>query len=119
MAAPNLRDPATVIGKTFGYAVTGTLAQVLANGSNSGKILKINTIRAANVDGAAAFDVDLTFLRGGTHTYLAKTISIPADATVLLVSRDELIYLEEGDALHAKASTAAKVDLTVSYEDIS
>jgi hypothetical protein len=119
MAAPNLRDPDTVTGKTAGYAVTTSLATTLSNAADSGKVLKVNTVRAANIDGTAAFDVDLTFFRSSTDRHLARTIPVPADATVILVSKDESIYLEEGDALRARASAADAIELTISYEDIS
>jgi hypothetical protein len=51
MAAPNLKNPTTITGKTARYAVTASLASVLANGAASGKVFKINSIFCANVDG--------------------------------------------------------------------
>jgi hypothetical protein len=51
MTAPNLKSPTTITGKTARYAVTASLASVLANGAASGKVLKINSIFCANVDG--------------------------------------------------------------------
>jgi len=49
--------------------------------------------------------------------YLAKTVSVPADATLVLV--DTPIYLMEGDILKGGASAASDLDLFVSYEVIS
>lgn len=119
MAAPNLKSPTTITGKTARYAVTATLASALANSAASGKVFKINSVYCANVDGAAAADIDLTIYNGTTDTYLAKTIAVPADATQLLVTRDGYFYLEEGDSLRAKASAASDLELVIGYEEIS
>jgi hypothetical protein len=119
MAAPNLKAPTTITGKTDGYAVTTTLAAALTNSAASGKVLKINSVYCANVDGAAAADIDLSYYNGTTDFYLAKTISVPADATQMLVSREAYIYLEEGDSLRAKASVAGDLELVIGYEEIS
>jgi hypothetical protein len=92
MAAPNLKSPTTVTGKTVGYAVTTSLAAALSNAAASGKALKVVSVYCANVDGAAAADIDLTHYNGTTDYSLAKTIAVPADATQMLVTREAPIY---------------------------
>jgi len=119
VAAPNLKSPTTITGKTARYAVTATLASALANSAASGKAFKINSVYCANVDGAAAADIDLTIYNGTTDFYLAKTITVPADATQMLVTRDAYFYLEEGDSLRAKASVAGDLEIVIGYEEIS
>jgi len=119
MAAPNLKSPTTVTGKTDGYAVTDTLAAALSNSAGSGKALKVVSVYCANVDGTNAADIDLTYYNGTTDFYLAKTITVPADATQVLVTREAPIYLEEGDSLRAKASAASDLELVISYEEVS
>ena len=119
MTAPNLKTPTTITGKTVPYTCTATLASVLANGASSNKVLKVNTVRASNKDGTASYDVNLTLYRSSAHTYIAYIVPVPAGSSVTLVNRDEWVYLEEGDALYASASSASKIDLTISYEDIS
>ena len=119
MAAPNLSLPTVITGKTARYAVTATLANALANSAASSKVLKINSVYCANVDGTNSADIDLTVYNGSTDTYLAKTITVPADATQLLVTREGYLYLEEGDSLRAKASAADDLELVIGYEEIS
>ena len=119
MAAPNLRAPATVTGKTVPYAVTGTLASVLNNAAASGKLLKVNTVRCANIDGAVAASLDVTLYRSSTHTYLIKGVAIDAGKALIVSDKNEYIYLEEGDALYAKASAVGDLELTLNYEEIS
>lgn len=119
MAAPNLKSPITITAKTATYSATTTLASVLSNGASSGKAFRIHSIRAANVDGVSNYELDVSHYRGTTHTYLCKTSVVPADSTLIVLSREEVLYLEEGDALYAKANVNAKIDLLVSYEEIT
>jgi hypothetical protein len=119
MAAPNLKQPSLVTGETIGYAVGTTLADALVNPAASGKVLKINAVYCANVDGALPAKIDLLWRRSGVDTYLAKLMSVPAGATQVLVAREAYIYLKEGDSLRAKADAAGDLELTISYEDIS
>lgn len=119
MAAPNLKQPLIITGKTATYACTSSLAPALSNAAASGKVLKVNTIRAANIDLSSAFSVDITVYRSSAHTYIASAISVPVSSTLLVLSKEEYLYLEEDDVIYAKASASGKIDLTISYEEIS
>lgn len=119
MAAPNLKSPTTITGKTARYAVTTSLANALANSAASGKALKINSIFCANVDGTNAADISVTIYDGSTDRYLAKTVTVPADATQIISSKDTYFYLEEGDSIRAIASAASDLELVIGYEEIS
>jgi hypothetical protein len=50
--------------------------------------------------------------------YIAKTIAVPADATLVLLDKNSSIYLMEADVLKGGASAASDLDLFVSYEVI-
>jgi hypothetical protein len=119
MAAPNLKSPTTILGKAVGYAVTASMAAALSNSAASGKVLKINSVYCANVDGAAAADISLEHYNGTTGFKIASTIAVPADATQVLVTREAYIYLEEGHSLRAVASAASDLELVIGYEEIS
>ena len=119
MAAPNLKNPTTITGKTARYAVTASLANALANSAASGKVLKINSIFCANVDGTNAADISVSIYDGTTDYYIARTIAVPADATQIISSKETYFYLEEGDSLRATANAASGVVLIVGYEEIS
>jgi len=126
MANPNIVAVASIYGESVGYNLTATTTTTLMTVS-SGKLLKINRITVANVDGTNAADVSL-FVDGLTTAgadgitptgasatvYLAKTVSVPADATLVL--SDTPIYLMEGDILKGGASAASDLDLFISYE---
>jgi len=119
MAPPNLKSPATITGKTARYAVTTSLANVLVNSAASGKVLKINSIFCANVDGTNAADISVSIYNGTTDGYLAKTIVVPADATQIISTKDTYFYLEEGDSIRALASAAGDLELVIGYEEIA
>ncbi len=54
MAAPNLVSPSTINGKSVTVDLTTTSAtSILSNAASSGKVLKINSLYVANVDGTA------------------------------------------------------------------
>ena len=119
MTAPNLKSPTTITGKTARYAVTASLANALANSAASGKVLKINSIFCANVDGADAADISVSIYNGTTDFYLAKTIVVPADATQIISTKETYFYLEEGDSIRAIANAASDLELVIGYEEIS
>ena len=119
MTAPNLKSPTTITGKTARYAVTASLANALANSAASGKVLKINSIFCANVDGTNAADISVSIYDGTTDFYLAKTIAVPADATQIISTKDTYFYLEEGDSIRAVANAASDLELVIGYEEIS
>tara|TARA_R110000850_G_scaffold134049_1_gene255222 strand:+ start:53 stop:445 length:393 start_codon:yes stop_codon:yes gene_type:complete len=130
MANPNIVNVTDIKGGNFGWNLSATVNTVLMTVSGSGVIVKVNRLTVANVDGSAAADVSI-FIDGlGTSTidgvaptgadatvYLANTISVPADASLVLL--DTPIYLKEGDILKGGASAAGDLDLFISYEVIS
>jgi len=125
MANPNLINVSSVLGANAGFNLTDTATATLITVS-ADKLVKINRISCANVDGTNSADVDLfvdgmgTGTTGGATTgadatvYLAKTVTVPADTTLVLL--DTPIYLMEGDILKGGASAASDLDLFVSYE---
>ena len=119
MAAPNLKNPTTITCKTARYAVTGSLANALANSAASGKVFKINSIFCANVD-ANGNQADITVsIYNGTDYYLAKTLTVPGYATQIISSKDTYFYLEEGDSIRALASVVGDLELVIGYEEIT
>lgn len=118
MTAPNLVSPTTVTGKTALVSAGTTLVDVLSNASGSNKVLKINTIRAANVS-ASAVTVDVAIYRAGVIVcYLLKNGSVDAAKTLVINDKNEYIYLEENDYLRVKASASSSIDITINYEEI-
>ena len=120
MANPNIAELSTIQGKTAGQAVGTSAAAIVTNSSSSGKIFKINSLVISNVDGTNNADITATVYKNqSTEFHLAKTIAVPADATLVLVSKDTSIYLEENDSIRLTASAASDLEAVCSYEEIS
>ena len=127
MANPNIVSVTSIKGESLGYNLTATTTTTLLTVS-ADKIIKVNRITCANVDGTNAADLSLSVVKAnftpdgvanfdasGTF-FLAKTVSVPADATLVVL--DTPIYLMEGDVLKGGANAASDFDLFISYESI-
>lgn len=124
MAAPNIVNVSTITGKTAKVALTSTSQTTLvSNAASSNQVFKINMIQVANVDGASACDITVDVHSaasgGGTAYSLASTISVPADASLVVLDKNTALYLEENTSITATAGTASDLEVLVSYEEIS
>jgi hypothetical protein len=119
MAAPNIVNVTSIYGKTMGAALgTSANTDILTCGSN--KVLKINSIIVANVDGTNNADATVTFYdsSAAARYALAYTISVTADSSLVVVGKDNPIYLEESDQIEASASAASDLEIIISYEEL-
>ena len=123
MANPNIVSVASIYGKSvFDDDVATTASAIVTNAASSGKVFKINSLIIANIDGSSAADitVDIRNAAGAsTLVTLAKTVSVPADATLVVITKDSSIYLEEDMAIFLTASAAGDLSGTCSYDEIS
>lgn len=125
MTAPNIVNVTTITGLTTFITITGTATtSLISNGSTSNKVLKINSIIASNTDTASNYDVGLRIfdnqsIGSGSYVSIASSITVPAKSSLVLVSKDTSIYLEENRALGVIASAGNKIHVTCSYEEIS
>lgn len=97
-------------------AMAGSIT-VTGTASNSGKVLKVNALYVSNVDGTNNADLNVDLYRSSTAYHIAKTVNVPADATLDVISKS--IYLEEGDSLRLTASANSDLEAVCSYEIIS
>ena len=117
MAAPNIVDVTTIIGKTAVQIVGTSPSAIVTNSAASGKVLKANALYVSNVDGTDNAEVNIDIFRNSTAYHIAKTIVVPADATLDVLSKS--VYLEEGDSLRIKANATSDLEAVCSYEEIS
>tara|TARA_B100001778_G_scaffold86304_1_gene70065 strand:- start:137 stop:514 length:378 start_codon:yes stop_codon:yes gene_type:complete len=122
MAAPNIVNVTSIIGKTtFDTDVATSASATLTNSASSDKVLKVNTIIAANIDGSNDADITVYVSNASNTTalyHLAKTITVPADSSLVITSKDTSFYLEENRRIIALASAAGDISLMISYEEI-
>jgi len=124
MANPNIVNVAAIYGNTSTTALSTTSATaIVSNAASSGKVYKINSIVVANVDGTNAADITINLYSqddiGGTATAIASTISVPADATLIVTDKTTSFYLLEDKSIGAVAGTANDLVVTASWEEIS
>lgn len=131
MANPNITNVTAIYGTTTYLTPSVTTAVVLLpNAASSGKIFKINQIVAANVDGANAVNTTVSIYTngavaqgsapsGGTAFPIASTISVPANASLIVTDKTTAIYLQEGTSIVVTSGTASKITYSISYEEIS
>lgn len=117
MAAPNIVNVATITGKTAVQTVGTSATAIVTNSSGSNKVIKVNALYVSNVDGTSSADVDVDFFRSSVAYRIARTIAVPADATLDILSKP--IYLEEGDTLRLTASATSDIEAVCSFEEIS
>ena len=125
MANPNIVSVTSIYGGNAGWNLSNTLTATLLT-VDAEKLVKINRITCANVDGSSAADLNLyvdgmgsgasgvTTTGADATVYLAKTVAVPADTTLVIL--DTPIYLMEADVLKGGASANSDLDLFISYE---
>lgn len=119
MAAPNMVNMTSLYGKTAVQAVGTTATAIVTNTAGSNKVLKINSLVVSNIDGTNNAEVTVDLFRSSVAYRLASTIIVPADASLVVISKDAFIYLEEGDSLRLTANVAGDLEAVCSYEEIS
>ena len=133
MAAPNIVNVATITGVTTfhaGIAVTtggkGTagVTTVVSNAAASGKVLKINSLTAAAIGSTTGVTLQyfdhVNHTSAGSTVSLGTTISVPTFSTLVIISKDNSIYLEENTSLGIFAQpNTGSIDVVCSYEEIS
>lgn len=122
MAAPNIVSVSSIYGKTvFDADIAATKSAILTNAASSNKLLKVNSLIISNIDGTAGADITVTIENAAGNSVnatIAHTVTVPADATLVVISKDTSIYLEEDMSIHLLASAAGDLAATCSYDEI-
>tara|TARA_R110001632_G_scaffold228501_1_gene363717 strand:+ start:160 stop:534 length:375 start_codon:yes stop_codon:yes gene_type:complete len=124
MAAPNIVNITSMIGKTDTTSLTTTSAtNLLNNAASSGKVLRVILIRAVNTDGSNAANISVGLYSaaslGGAQTELIQSKTVAVNNNLDVVTKDTPLYLEEDTSLGATASAANDIKMIVTYEEIS
>lgn len=117
MAGPNIVSVSTLSAQTAVQQVSTTATAIVTNSASSGRVIKINALYVSNVDGTNNADINVAIQRNSTDYHIAKTVVVPADATLDVVSK--ALYLEEGDALRLTASANSDLEAVCSFEQLS
>jgi hypothetical protein len=135
MAAPNIVNVTTITGVTTyraGVSTQGSgdgiktgVTTIVSNASGSNKVLKINILSAAgigNTTGVTVYYHDNAAATSAASTVsIARTVSVPTFSSLVVISKDNPLYLEENRCITAvtQSNTGGRIDIICSYEDIS
>lgn len=78
-------------------------------------LAKITHVQVANVDGSADADVTISVYdtSASATVYLAKTVTVPMDASLKALGDCVGVWLEAGDKINAVASADGDLDLVM------
>ena len=119
MATPNIVSVATINGHTVaGAIVTGGTVVIDVSAEY---IYKINNIIIANIDGtnSATVTAEVSIDNGSTFFAIASTVSVPADASIVLIDKNSALYLDETDLLRVVGSANSDLTYTIVGEKIT
>ena len=123
MANPNIVNVTSIYGNTS-YLIPSTTGATtwtaLTPASNT--VNKIDNIVASNVTGSAAtvtVSVNSATGGGGTAYRIAYQISVPANASLIVIDKTTAIYLGESQSIVVTVGTSNAIELTASYEAIT
>tara|TARA_R110000868_G_scaffold117574_2_gene312069 strand:+ start:572 stop:943 length:372 start_codon:yes stop_codon:yes gene_type:complete len=123
MANPNIVNVTSILGNTLSVAAGTSATQLASNAASSGKVFKINSIVVANIDGTSPASITVNIYSaasmGGTASAIASTISVPANATLIVTDKTTMFYLLENQSIGVIAGSAGDLTVTCSWEEIT
>ena len=119
MTIANLANVATINGFCVNGAVTTSNQDIVDVAAEY--VYKINSIIIANIDGsnAATVTVSVSTDNGSSYHAIASTVSVPADATLVVIDKNSALYLDETDLLRVVGSANSDLTYTVSGEKMT
>ena len=118
MANPNMANATSIIGNTTLTALTTATSNVVTNAAASNSVYKLNMVQLANYTTSNVY-CNVIINRSSTSFYELGNVAVPAQSTMVVIGRDTLLYLIEGDVLQANVSANSAVTMTTSFEVIS
>jgi len=123
MANPNIVNVTSIYGNTS-YIIPSTTSATTWTALTPavGTVNKIDNIVASNVTGSAVavtVSVNSATGGGGTAYRIAYQISVPANASLIIIDKTTAIYLGEAQSIVVTVGTGSAIELTASYEAIT
>ena len=113
--ALNIAAITTITGLTAMHTNSSTTIYELVATPSANTLHKLNSLYIANTTTLLTADVYIT--RSSVLQYLCKALSIAANTTAVLITKDASIYMMPGDVLNVVGSATGLV-FTVSYETL-
>ena len=127
MANPNIVNATAIYAGSTGIRLlpSGTTT-VISNAASSNKVFFVEALVVANTDTTNAVDVTVqawnnasSTATGATGVAICSTITVPAKASLVVISKDFAQNVMENQAITATPSVGAKLDISCDYKEIS
>lgn len=123
MANPNIVNVTSIYGNTS-YLIPSTTGATTWTALTPavGTVNKVNNIVASNVTGSAVnvtVSINSATGGGGTAYRIAYQISVPANASLIIVDKTTAIYVGESQSIVVTVGTSNAIELTASYEALT
>lgn len=124
MANPNIASLTAIYGNSSTTALSTTNAtSIVSNAASSGKVFKINTLVVSNNDPSTSYGVTINVYSaaalGGTAFPWVTTITVPPGAAIVVIDKTSNFYLLEDKSIGATASSANKITVIASWEEMN
>jgi hypothetical protein len=123
MANPNIVGVTSIYGNTsYLIPTNSSVTTWTALTPASLTVNKINNIVASNVTGTAVpvtVSINSATGGGGTAYRIAYQITVPANASLILVDKTTSLYVGDAQSVVVTVGTGNAIELTASYEAIT
>ena len=120
MANPNIVNVTSIYGNTTYLIPANTAVNTWATLTpTAGSINKVNNIVVSNVTASAVavtVSVNSAAGGGGTPYRIAYQVSVPANASLIVVDKTTSFYVGETQSVVVTVGTASALELTAGYE---
>ena len=125
MGNPSIVDVTSIYGTTTLNAITtaGVVVADNAGSATTDKLFKVNLLSISNVDGVNDANVSVQVLSNvnvgsGKTMHLVKTVTVPADSTLIVIDKNTSMYLMEDMQIKVIGSAAGDLEAICSYDVI-
>jgi hypothetical protein len=118
MANPNIVNVTSITGQTALANLTTGTANIVTNAAASNTVVKLNMVTLANFT-TSNVACNVMINRSSATFFQIGNVSVPAQSTMVVVGKDTVTYMLEGDVLQANAASNTAVSITASYEIIN
>lgn len=119
MTTPNIVRVAAINGNTVAANVITYSANVVVNPTGSNQLYKIYSLHLCNYTGAAVTANVTIGIGTVANNYLVGTVTVPAYSTFIPITKDNGVYVNEGQYVQCSCSANSSLWAVSSYEVIT
>lgn len=119
MAAPNIFNPSNCTLSRSSLTATTAATSIVSNAASSNTAVRVSSLYVANYGNATAtLNVDV-YNGTAIQSNVVFGVSVPANATIVVITAESKMHLVEGESLRLTASANSTLQGTASYEVLS